>query len=102
MNNVSDTHARTHTHTIVVKLFTEYPAFQDFLLINNFLQLGLDIAKNDSESYVRASALAFISTTIKINKLWKEKLSELNLLVRLVENIRTLTDLSRVTCFFIL
>ncbi|KZC11785.1 PREDICTED: uncharacterized protein LOC107189986 [Dufourea novaeangliae] len=58
----------------------KYPAFQDFLLTNNFLEVSLEIAKTDSESYVRASALAFISTTVRINKLWEEKLSQLNLL----------------------
>lgn len=52
----------------------KYPAFQDFLLANQFLQLALDIATKDSDSYVRSSALIFLSTTVRINKLWDNKL----------------------------
>ncbi|EZA54607.1 hypothetical protein DMN91_006727 [Ooceraea biroi] len=57
----------------------KYPAFQDFLLINEFPKLAVKIAETDSESYVRASALTFIATTVRINKLWEQQLSELNL-----------------------
>ncbi|XP_043258227.1 uncharacterized protein LOC122400707 isoform X1 [Colletes gigas] len=66
-------------NTIATISEDKYPAFQEFLLTNQFLQLALEIAKTDSESYVRASALAFISTTVRINRLWEEKLSQLNL-----------------------
>lgn len=41
--------------------------------------MALEIAKTDSESYVRASALTFVSTTVRINNLWDEKLSDLDL-----------------------
>ncbi|XP_053988394.1 uncharacterized protein LOC128881403 isoform X1 [Hylaeus volcanicus] len=66
-------------NTIATISEDKYPAFQEFLLTNRFLEIALEIAKTDSESYVRASALAFISTTIRINRLWEEKLSQLNL-----------------------
>ncbi|XP_076292857.1 integrator complex assembly factor Brat1 [Lasioglossum baleicum] len=67
-------------NTIAAISEDKYPAFQDFLLTNKFLQVGLDIAKTDGESYVRASALSFISTTVRIHKLWEKQLSQLNLL----------------------
>ncbi|KAF7408050.1 hypothetical protein HZH66_002587 [Vespula vulgaris] len=62
-------------NTIAIISEDKYPAFQDFLLSNQFLQLAIDIALTDGESYVRASALIFISSTVRINKLWDEKLS---------------------------
>jgi len=49
--------------------FTEYPAFQDFFLINQFPKVAVEIVKTDGESYVRASALTFIATIVRINKL---------------------------------
>ncbi|XP_078035209.1 integrator complex assembly factor Brat1 [Augochlora pura] len=74
--------------TIAVISECKYPAFQDFLLANKFLQVGLDIAKTDSESYVRASALSFISTTVRIHKLWEEQLSQLNLLKHAIDLLK--------------
>jgi len=71
------------TYAVFVYLFSEYPAFQDFLLINEFPKLAVKIAETDSESYVRASALAFVAATVRINKLWEQQLSELNLNVYL-------------------
>lgn len=67
----------------------KYPAFQDFLLTNEFPKVAINIAETDSESYVRASALMFIATTVRINKLWQQQLAELNLhetAIRLLEN----------------
>lgn len=66
-------------NTIAIISEDKYPAFQDFLLINHFLQLAVDVALSDGESYVRASALSFLSSTIRINKLWDEKLSYFDL-----------------------
>ncbi|KAK2575840.1 hypothetical protein KPH14_007215 [Odynerus spinipes] len=66
-------------NTIAIISEDKYPAFQDFLLSNQFLQVATDIALTDGESYVRASALTFISSTVRINKLWDEKLSLLDL-----------------------
>lgn len=66
-------------NTIAVISEDKYPAFQEFLMANEFLQLAVEIARTDSESYVRASALIFISTSVRINKLWNEKLSQFDL-----------------------
>ncbi|XP_048267982.1 uncharacterized protein LOC100651582 isoform X2 [Bombus terrestris] len=66
-------------NTIAIISEDKYPAFQEYLLANEFLQLAVEISKADSESYVRASALVFLSTTVRINKLWKEKLSQFDL-----------------------
>lgn len=66
-------------NTIAVISEDKYPTFQEYLLANEFLQLAVEIAKTDSESYVRASALVFLSTTVRINKLWEEKLSQFDL-----------------------
>lgn len=49
--------------------------------MKDFLPLAVEIAKTDTESYVRASALTFVSNTVRIHKLWEQKLSELNLSV---------------------
>ncbi|XP_011314951.1 uncharacterized protein [Fopius arisanus] len=57
----------------------KYPAFQEFLLANDFLPVITDVALMDGESYVRASAVKFISTTIRINKLWDDSLSKMDL-----------------------
>ncbi|EFN61120.1 HEAT repeat-containing protein C7orf27 [Camponotus floridanus] len=56
-----------------------YPAFQDFLLINQFPKVAIEIVKTDGESYVRASALTFIATIVRINKLWHQQLSQVDL-----------------------
>lgn len=56
-----------------------YPAFQDFLLINQFPKVAIEIVKTDGESYVRASALTFIATIVRINKLWNQQLSQVDL-----------------------
>lgn len=70
---------------VICAIFVEYPAFQEYLLANEFLQLAVEISKTDSESYVRASALVFLSTTVRINKLWKEKLSQFDLPVCVIK-----------------
>ncbi|XP_051174019.1 uncharacterized protein LOC127289847 [Leptopilina boulardi] len=57
----------------------KYPAFQDFLLNHQFLQVAASVSMSDSESYVRASALIFLATTVRIEKLWTTTLSELEL-----------------------
>ncbi|XP_076240863.1 integrator complex assembly factor Brat1 [Calliopsis andreniformis] len=66
-------------NTIAIISEDKYPAFQEFLLVNQFLQVAVEIAKTDSESYVRASALTFVASTVRIQKLWEQKLSQLNL-----------------------
>ncbi|XP_015186913.1 PREDICTED: uncharacterized protein LOC107071944 isoform X2 [Polistes dominula] len=76
-------------NTIAIISEDKYPAFQDFLLSNQFVELAIDIALTDGESYVRASALIFISSTIRIKKLWDEKLSFFNfpdIIIKLYNN----------------
>ncbi|XP_011877845.1 PREDICTED: uncharacterized protein LOC105567523 [Vollenhovia emeryi] len=67
-------------NTIATISEDKYPAFQDFLLINQFPKVAVDIIKTDGESYVRASALTFVTTMIRINKLWQQQLSQVDLL----------------------
>uniref|UniRef100_A0A6V7KX89 Uncharacterized protein n=1 Tax=Bracon brevicornis TaxID=1563983 RepID=A0A6V7KX89_9HYME len=57
----------------------KYPAFQDFLLANNFLPFIIEISTTDDESYVRASAVKFIASTVRINQLWDRCLANANL-----------------------
>ncbi|KAL6424479.1 hypothetical protein ACFW04_009911 [Cataglyphis niger] len=66
-------------NTIATISENKYPAFQDFLLTNQFPKVAIEIAKTDGESYVRASALTFIATTVRINKLWEQQLSQIDL-----------------------
>ncbi|XP_071649543.1 uncharacterized protein [Temnothorax longispinosus] len=66
----------------------KYPAFQDFLLINEFPKVAVDIIKTDDESYVRASALTFVATMIRINKLWEQQLSQVNLSETAIDLLR--------------
>ncbi|XP_050460941.1 uncharacterized protein LOC126856466 [Cataglyphis hispanica] len=76
-------------NTIATISENKYPAFQDFLLTNQFPKVAIEIAKTDGESYVRASALTFIATTVRINKLWEQQLSQIDLTemaINLLEN----------------
>lgn len=57
----------------------KYPGFQDLLLENGFPQLIFDVAASDGESYVRATALTCITIFVRINRIWKEKLCQLDL-----------------------
>lgn len=67
-----------------MQFFAEYPAFQDFLLINQFPKVVVEIIKTDGDSYVRASALMFIATMVRINKVWEQQLSQVDLTVRII------------------
>ncbi|KAJ8664809.1 hypothetical protein QAD02_006471 [Eretmocerus hayati] len=67
-------------NTIVCLSENKYPPYQSFLLESEFLDISIELVKGESESYVRASALKFISTAVRINKLWEKKLSQMNLL----------------------
>ncbi|OXU24734.1 hypothetical protein TSAR_013123 [Trichomalopsis sarcophagae] len=66
-------------NTIAILSEHKYPPYQCLLLTNKFLQVAVDIASGDKESYVRASALTFISTTVRISTLWEKLLCQLNL-----------------------
>ena len=58
---------------------TEYPPYQSLIIENKFLNVAVNIVASDSESYVRASALIFIATAVRINALWEKSLNQMNL-----------------------
>ncbi|XP_032688076.1 uncharacterized protein LOC116852135 [Odontomachus brunneus] len=66
-------------NTIATISEDKYPAYQGFLVVNRFPEVAVEMAKTDAESYVRASALTFIATTVRIGKLWEQQLSRVNL-----------------------
>ncbi|EFN89501.1 uncharacterized protein LOC105184184 [Harpegnathos saltator] len=66
-------------NTIATISEDKYPAYQGFLVVNRFPEVTIEMAKTDAESYVRASALTFIATTVRIGKLWEQQLSRMNL-----------------------
>lgn len=61
---------------------SEFPAFQEHILSNGLCSLVMEIAKNDGEYYVRASALKCISQMIPVNLFWEQCFSGLDLIVR--------------------
>ncbi|XP_046751934.1 uncharacterized protein LOC124414869 isoform X2 [Diprion similis] len=67
----------------------KYPAFQDLLLANQFPQLIVDIVTTDEIGYVRATAVKCLSTFVRLDKIWAEKLYHLdltNVAVNLIAN----------------
>lgn len=66
---------------LCVVFFSEFPAFQEHILSNGLCPLVVDIAKNDSEYYVRASALSCISQMVPVNMFWEQCFSALDLIV---------------------
>lgn len=57
----------------------KYPAFQKFLAEHWMCRIVYDMAKHDSEPYVRASALKCISELVAIDAIWELDLSKQNL-----------------------
>lgn len=57
----------------------EFPAFQQQISSNGLPELVFTLAMEDSESYVRVSALRCISLMIKINMLWEKHLQFLDI-----------------------
>lgn len=62
-------------------LFSEFPAFQNFLYEAKMCPIILQMAKNDQEAYVRASALKCLSKMVMINVIWENDLNNNDLLV---------------------
>lgn len=60
---------------------SEFPAFQEHILSNNLCSIVVEIAKNDSEFYVRASAWNCISQMIPVALFWNKCFSTLDLIV---------------------
>lgn len=57
----------------------KYPAFQKFLTEHWMCHIVYDMAKHDSEPYVRASALKCISELVAIDAIWESDLCKQNL-----------------------
>ncbi|XP_034664587.1 uncharacterized protein LOC117898959 [Drosophila subobscura] len=62
----------------------KFPAFQQFLIDSKIPPIVYEMAKNDSESYVRASAFKCLSQMVSINLLWENGLSQLDLVDHLL------------------
>ncbi|XP_017036768.1 uncharacterized protein [Drosophila kikkawai] len=62
----------------------KFPAFQRFLIDSKIPPIVYEMAKNDSENYVRASAFKCLSQMVSINLLWENGLSQLDLVDHLL------------------
>ncbi|KAH8338927.1 hypothetical protein KR074_002987 [Drosophila pseudoananassae] len=62
----------------------KFPAFQRFLIDSQIPPIVYEMAKNDSESYVRASAFKCLAEMVSINLLWENGLSQLDLVDHLL------------------
>ncbi|KAH8295410.1 hypothetical protein KR018_010942 [Drosophila ironensis] len=62
----------------------KFPAFQRFLIDSNIPPIVYEMAKNDSEGYVRASAFKCLAQMVSINLLWENGLSQLDLVDHLL------------------
>lgn len=60
---------------IKINLFTEFPAFQDHLLEHELPALVVAMSLDDSESYVRASALSCLCAMVCVDKYWTDCLA---------------------------
>lgn len=61
--------------------FAEFPPFQNHILENKICQTVEIIARNDSESYVRASAFKVLASMIKIRLFWDQALHDMDVKV---------------------
>ncbi|EDV93473.1 uncharacterized protein LOC6563860 [Drosophila grimshawi] len=62
----------------------KFPAFQQFLIDVKIPPIIYEMAKHDSEPYVRASAYKCLSKMVPINALWENGLSQLDLVDHLL------------------
>ncbi|XP_064535581.1 uncharacterized protein LOC135426436 [Drosophila montana] len=62
----------------------KFPAFQQFLIDGKMPPIVYEMAKHDSEPYVRASAYKCLSKMVPINALWENGLSQLDLVDHLL------------------
>ncbi|XP_053669878.1 uncharacterized protein LOC128720244 [Anopheles nili] len=65
----------------------KFPAFQKHILDCDIIPVVEAAAKNDTEPYVRASALRCLTLMVKIRMLWDHSLSKLSLMNHLIEVI---------------
>ena len=66
---------------IDIVLLAEFPSFQKHVLDCDIIPVVEAAAKNDTEPYVRASALRCLTLMVKIRLLWEHSLVKLNLMV---------------------
>jgi len=66
---------------IVLYSVIEFPAFQRFLIDIKIPPIVYEMAKHDSEPYVRASAYKCLTKMVPINAIWENGLSQLDLVV---------------------
>lgn len=57
------------------------PAFQPLLLENDLPNVLISVVQNDSEPYVRASALSCLYYMVQVESVWNSVLKEKSLLV---------------------
>ncbi|KAH8383028.1 hypothetical protein KR009_006308 [Drosophila setifemur] len=62
----------------------KFPAFQRFLIDSKIPPIVYEIARNDSDCYVRATAFKCLSEMVSINLLWENGLSQLDLVDHLL------------------
>ncbi|XP_058812065.1 uncharacterized protein LOC131676779 [Topomyia yanbarensis] len=62
----------------------KFPSFQKLILDCDIIPVVEAAAKNDTEPYVRASALRCLSLMVRIRLLWEHSLSKLNLMNHLI------------------
>jgi len=60
-------------------LSLEFPAFQEHVLENELCPLVLVLAMDDSESYVRASAIKCLCAMVRVQRFWTDCLASQNL-----------------------
>ncbi|XP_058129403.1 uncharacterized protein LOC131286045 [Anopheles ziemanni] len=65
----------------------KFPAFQKHILDCDIIPVVEAAAKNDTEAYVRASALRCLTLMVKIRLLWEHSLSKLSLMNHLIDVI---------------
>ncbi|EDW84549.1 uncharacterized protein Dwil_GK13078 [Drosophila willistoni] len=63
---------------------SKFPAFQQFLIDAKIPPIVYEMAKNDSESYVRASAFKCLAKMVSINALWEHGLSQMDMVDHLL------------------
>ncbi|XP_058457693.1 uncharacterized protein LOC131434697 [Malaya genurostris] len=62
----------------------KFPSFQKLILECDIIAVVEAAAKNDTEPYVRASALRCLSHMVRIRLLWEHSLAKLNLMTHLI------------------
>lgn len=77
-------------HRIIFHFFSffvsiEFPAFQQHILENGLCPVVVQVAQNDAEPYVRASALKCLSQMVHVTLLWEHYLSSMNLIVSVMK-----------------